>query len=116
MLAKSRGLLSHKDISPKQSCIRRSKEMLNCHYQVVVNPFIWSRLARQGNTVPFFFGEFKTGDMTIEASSMNKDTTYKMQPLSIGHILETLDGIAQRLLGHTVNHLLKMYPFLCIIV
>jgi hypothetical protein len=73
---------------------------------VVVNPFIWSRLAQQGKNIPFFFEEFKTNTNAIEASSIDKNARYKLQPTSISHILETLVEISQRLLGHTVSHLM----------
>ena len=33
--------------------------MRACWHQVVANPFIWSRLARPGQPVPFLFCEFK---------------------------------------------------------
>ena len=76
--------------------------------QVVANPFIWNRLNRPGQPVPFLFNEFKPAEHTAVAEMQPVASATKLQAttgpaISRADALRDLMDIVKGMLGPQVR-------------
>lgn len=60
--------------------------------QVVANPFIWSRLNRPGQPVPFLFDEFRPAERAAVAEAQPEGTAARLQT-STGPAISDRDAL-----------------------
>ena len=70
--------------------------------QVVVNPFVWERLQKPGQAIPFMFEQFKPKALP-QARQSDLQQTQQSLPVSRQQVLQLISQLIQQLLGFHVS-------------
>ena len=83
--------------------------------QVVVNPFIWSRMQRPGQSVPFLFDNFKPDQSQKALAAPLPEQRSQTRALSARQsreeVLQIVATIVQQLVGAQVCHVLAILGY-----